>query len=138
MTDDADLLIVNGRVFIAFGPGELAPYGSDIGPRPVAAPTGVAIAGGRIVGVARDEELLRDRRGPRTTVVDARGGLITAGFDDDHIHVMSGARSLDQVDLFRRREILRGGCEKSGRRDGCENRSAKQRTVQPDAHRSTP
>jgi predicted amidohydrolase YtcJ len=100
MTDAADLLILDGRVFQAYPPGELAPYGSDIGPRPVSAPTGVAIAGGRIIAVARDEELLRDHRGTRTTIVDARRGLITAGFDDDHIHVTSGARSLDHVDLF--------------------------------------
>lgn len=100
MSDPADLLIVNGRVFLASGPADLTPYGSDLGPRPVAAPTGVAITGGRIAAVARDEELVRDHRGSRTTIVDARGGLITAGFDDDHIHVTSGARSLDQVDLF--------------------------------------
>ena len=100
MSIPADLLVIGGRVFIAFAPGDLVPYGSDLGPRPVSAPTGVAVTGGRITAIGRDEELLREHRGPRTTVVDARGGLITAGFDDDHIHVTSGARSMDQVDLF--------------------------------------
>ena len=103
MTDrvgSADLLIVNGRVFHAFAPWQLAPYGSDVGPRPVSAPAAVAIAGGRIVALGGSEELRAEHAGPGTRIVDARGGLITAGFDDDHIHVTSGARSLDQVDLF--------------------------------------
>lgn len=100
MSDAADLLIVDGRVFIAFPPSELVPYGSDIGPRPVSAPTAVAVRGGRIAWIGRDEEALRDQRGPRTTVVDARGGLIGAGFDDAHIHLVSGAQALDEIDLF--------------------------------------
>jgi predicted amidohydrolase YtcJ len=100
MSDAADLLIVNGRIFQAFGPRDLVPYGSDVGPRPVAAPTGVAVRDGKIVALDRDEALRRDHGGPRTTVVDARGGLITAGFDDAHIHVVAGAWTLDQVDLF--------------------------------------
>jgi hypothetical protein len=96
----ADLLIVGGRVFEAFGPGQLGPYGSDIGPRPIATPTAVAVVGDRIAWVGRDEEARRDWQGPSTTVVDARGGLITAGFDDAHIHLLSGAEELEHVDLF--------------------------------------
>jgi predicted amidohydrolase YtcJ len=96
----ADLLIVGGRVFEAFAPGRLGPYGSDIGPRPVAAPTAVAVSGERIAWVGRDDEGLRDWRGPSTTVIESRGGLITAGFDDAHIHVLSGAEARTQVDLF--------------------------------------
>jgi predicted amidohydrolase YtcJ len=100
MSDAADLLIVNGRVFVAHRPGDLVPYGSDIGPRPVSAPTAIAVRDGRIAWMGRDPDGLRDLRGPTTTVVDAGGGLISAGFDDAHIHVVSGAQSLDQVDLF--------------------------------------
>ena len=100
MSDAADLLIVNGRVFVAYAPGDLAPYGSDIGPRPVSAPTAVAVRDGHIAWLGRDDDGLRDHRDATTTVVDARGGLITAGFDDAHIHVVSGAQALDQVDLF--------------------------------------
>jgi predicted amidohydrolase YtcJ len=33
-------------------------------------------------------------------VIDARGGLITAGFDDAHVHLVDGANELDWVDLF--------------------------------------
>ena len=101
MSDGADLLIVNGRVFQAFGPRQIVPYGSDIGPRPVAGANSVAIVGGRIAWVGRQDEGLREWKGPRTEVVDAGGGLVTAGFDDAHIHVVGGAQEQGDVDLFR-------------------------------------
>ena len=101
MSDGADLLIVNGRVFQAFGPRDIVPYGSDIGPRPVAGrkrdrrsrTDGSPGSGARTTACATG-------RGPQTEVVDARGGLITAGFDDAHIHVVGGAQELADVDLF--------------------------------------
>ena len=76
------------------------PYGSDIGPRPVAAPNAIAVRDGRVAWIGRDDEALRDWRGPRTELVDARGGLITAGFDDAHVHLVDGANELDRVDTF--------------------------------------
>jgi predicted amidohydrolase YtcJ len=100
MSDAADLLITGGRVFEAYRPSDLVPYGSDIGPRPIAAPNAIAIRDGQIAWLGRDDAAVRDWLGPRTEHVDARGGLITAGFDDAHIHLLSGARALDQVDLF--------------------------------------
>lgn len=100
MTDPADLLITGGRVFTAYRPRELAPYGSDIGPRPVSAPNAIAIRDGRIAWIGRDDEALRDWRGPATEHIDARGGLITAGFDDAHLHLVGGANESDRVDLF--------------------------------------
>lgn len=96
----ADLIVVNARVFRAFAPGEAPSLGSAVGPRPDGAPTAVAVAGGRIVFVGPDGDALSDHRGPGTEIVDARGGLLTAGFDDAHSHVLSGARALDQVELF--------------------------------------
>jgi len=101
VTGEADLLIVGGRVFRAFGPREAVPFGSDLGPRPNDAPDSVAIVDGRIAWVGIGADGLRDHRGPRSQVVDARGGLIAAGFDDAHIHVVGGARELGDVDLFR-------------------------------------
>jgi predicted amidohydrolase YtcJ len=100
VSDGADLLIVNGRVFHAFGPRDIVPYGSDIGPRPVAGDNAIAIEGGRIAWIGRQDEGVREWQGPGTEVVDARGGLITAGFDDAHIHVVGGAQELGDVDLF--------------------------------------
>jgi hypothetical protein len=66
----------------------------------VAAPNSIAVRDGRIAWIGRDDEALRDWRGPSTEVVDARGGLITAGFDDAHVHLVDGAIELDWVDLF--------------------------------------
>jgi predicted amidohydrolase YtcJ len=96
----ADLLLVNGRVFHAFGPRDIVPYGSDIGPRPVAGASAIAVKDGLIAWVGRQDDGLRDWRGPQTEVVDARGGLITAGFDDAHIHVVGGAQELADAELF--------------------------------------
>ena len=101
----ADLLVVNGRIFQAYGPRDLTPYGSDVGPRPVAAPNAVAVVDGRIAWIGRDDEGLRDWRGPATEVIEARFGLITAGFDDAHIHLLEGAEELDHVDLFRLADV---------------------------------
>jgi hypothetical protein len=63
-------------------------------------PTAVAVVDDRITWVGGDSEALADWRGPGTEVVDAGGGLVLAGFEDAHIHLLSGARGLDQVDLF--------------------------------------
>ncbi len=97
---DADLLVVGGRVFRGFGPGETPPDGSAAGAPPSGAPTAVALVEDQIAWVGRDRDALADWRGPRTEVVDARGGLVLAGFEDAHIHLLSGARGLDEVDLF--------------------------------------
>jgi predicted amidohydrolase YtcJ len=100
VSDGADLLLVNGRVFHAFGPRDIVPYGSDLGPRPVASASAIAIKDGLIAWVGRQDDGLHDWRGPQTEVVDARGGLITAGFDDAHIHVVGGAQELSDAELF--------------------------------------
>ncbi len=100
MSAPADLLITGGRMFVAYGPRQLSPYGSDLGPRPVSAPDAIAISGGRIAWIGGHDEAAREWRGPRTEVVDARGGLITAGFDDAHVHLVDGANELDWVDCF--------------------------------------
>ncbi|HEY7589485.1 MAG TPA: amidohydrolase [Candidatus Limnocylindrales bacterium] len=95
----ADLLVLGGRVFRGFGPGERPPTGSDDGSLPAGAPTAVAVADGRIVWLGTDEDARREWREAAATV-DAHGGLIVAGFEDAHVHLLSGARSLDDVDLF--------------------------------------
>jgi predicted amidohydrolase YtcJ len=97
---DADLLLVGGRIFRGFGPGETPPLGSEAGAPFPDAPTAVAVVDDRIAWVGRDSDALADWRGPGTEVVDARGGLVLAGFEDAHIHLLSGARGLDEVDLF--------------------------------------
>jgi predicted amidohydrolase YtcJ len=101
LSDPADLLVVGGRVFVAYRPTDPVPHGSDLGPRPADAANAVALRDGRIAWLGREDEGLRDWRGPTTEVVEAHGGLITAGFDDAHIHLREGANELDRVDLFR-------------------------------------
>lgn len=54
--------------------------------------TAVAVARGRIVAVGRDE--VRELIGPGTEVVDLRGGLLTPGFQDAHVHPLGGGQSL--------------------------------------------
>jgi hypothetical protein len=80
----ADLVILNGRVF----DGD-----SDLGPNQAVAVRGTAIA-----AVGTTAEIAR-LQGPATTVIDARGGLVAPGFNDAHLHLLSGGFTLGQVDL---------------------------------------
>ena len=79
----ADLIVVNGPVFTGAG-------------QPVA--EAVAVAGDRItaVGTRQSVEALR---GPATVVVDAAGGAVVPGFNDSHVHFLSGSLSLTELDL---------------------------------------
>jgi len=81
--DQADLIVQNGKVYTGVD-GVVA--------------DAVAVRGTTIlrVGSAREVDGLR---GPRTQVVDAHGGTIAPGFNDSHVHFLSGALALDQVDL---------------------------------------
>ncbi len=90
----ADLAVVNGRLF------RPPSGGSGLGPPAAGEPTAIAVERGRIAQLGSDADVLRDRRGPRTRVVDARGGLVLPGFEDAHMHLRSGARALDRIDLF--------------------------------------
>jgi predicted amidohydrolase YtcJ len=76
-----DLLITNARVLGMEGA------------------TAVAVSGGRIATVGRDGDVLAGR-GAGTEVHDARGGLLMPGFDDAHVHLRGGARSLDHAELY--------------------------------------
>ncbi|UOQ89108.1 amidohydrolase [Agromyces endophyticus] len=70
MTELADLVIVNGRVFDG---------------RVRTVHTAVAVATDRIVRVGSDARVL-ELRGDATRVVDAAGGVIHPGFVDAHVH----------------------------------------------------
>ena len=66
--------------------------------RGAASRVGIAVTDGRISAVAPDDQL-RELVGPGTQVVDLAGGLLTAGFQDAHVHpVFAGALML-QCDL---------------------------------------
>ncbi len=80
----ADLLILNGRVFAADEAGTTA--------------EAVAVRGNTILRVGSNAELSA-LRGPDTRVVDARGGAVLPGFNDAHVHFVSGGFALADVDL---------------------------------------
>ncbi len=58
----------------------------------------VAVLGDRIVAVGSTAEI-EAWRGPRTLVIDAGGKLVLPGFNDAHVHFVSGGRQLDNVQL---------------------------------------
>lgn len=83
MTESADLVLVNGRVFDG---------------RVRTDSTAVAVLRGRIIRVGSDASV-RELVGEATRVVDAAGGLIHPGFVDAHIHaVFAGVERLS-IDL---------------------------------------
>lgn len=82
--EPADLLIVNGRVFAADAAGTTA--------------EAVAVRGQTIARVGTTAELSA-LRGPATRVIDARGGSVLPGFNDAHVHILSGGFSLSHLDL---------------------------------------
>jgi predicted amidohydrolase YtcJ len=80
----ADLIVTNARVWTL-----------DVA-RPEA--EAVAAAGDRILAVGTRGEIDR-LRGPDTHVIDAEGRFLMPGFEDAHIHLMTGGAQLDSVDL---------------------------------------
>jgi len=58
----------------------------------------LAINGNRIIAVGANNEIQR-LAGKSTSVIDARGQLVLPGFNDAHVHFMSGGFQLASVDL---------------------------------------
>jgi len=58
----------------------------------------VAVQGGAITHVGTSAELAR-LAGPRTRTIDLQGRFVMPGFNDAHIHFLSGALGLREVDL---------------------------------------
>jgi hypothetical protein len=81
----ADLIIHNGVAYPADGSS--------------ARPQAVAVRGDRILRVGSNQEILALRR-ETTTVLDARGGSILPGFNDAHVHFISGGQGLERVNLL--------------------------------------
>ncbi|MGH9347938.1 MAG: amidohydrolase [Vicinamibacterales bacterium] len=59
----------------------------------------IAVAGDRLVAVGTSAEIRR-LAGPRTRVIDARGGFVTPGFNDAHVHIDSTGALLVGVNLL--------------------------------------
>jgi predicted amidohydrolase YtcJ len=58
----------------------------------------VAVVGNRIAAVGSNDEIKR-YAGSRTRTIDARGALVLPGFNDSHVHFLSGGFQLSSVDL---------------------------------------
>jgi predicted amidohydrolase YtcJ len=58
----------------------------------------VAVSRGRILTVGSSKEISA-LVGPETEVIDAKGQLVLPGFNDAHVHFMSGGFQLSSVDL---------------------------------------
>lgn len=84
-TNPADLVIVNGAVFLADGTGRVA--------------SAIAIRGNLIQAVGSRAEI-DALRGPATKELDAHGATVTPGFNDAHVHFLEGSLSLDLVNLL--------------------------------------
>jgi predicted amidohydrolase YtcJ len=81
----ADLILTNGRIWTA---DAAQPWAEAI-----------AIHGDRIVYVGTSAGA-KGIGGSGTKRVDLGGRLVTPGFNDAHLHLMSGALSLERVDLI--------------------------------------
>jgi len=80
----ADLIVSNANVWTV----------DDKLPRAQA----IAIIGERIVAVGSQADV-QGWRGASTRVIDAGGKLVLPGFNDAHVHFVSGGQQLDAVDL---------------------------------------
>jgi predicted amidohydrolase YtcJ len=80
----ADLIITNGKIWTVDSS------------RPTA--QAVAVLGDRIVSVGTSADV-ETWKGSKTEVIDAGGRLLLPGFNDAHVHFVSGGQQLDAVDL---------------------------------------
>lgn len=83
--DSPTLILTNGKIWTGEGPETFV--------------EAVAITGNKIIKVGDSESLL-ELAGSGTEVIDLQGKLVTAGFNDAHIHFLSGSMGLTQVDLL--------------------------------------
>ncbi len=88
-SDRADLVIVNARVY---SPGD----GGQVRERFDEA---IAVRGSKILLVGSNGEIEK-LAGLGTRRIDAKGASVTPAFNDAHVHLFSGAESLQQVDLL--------------------------------------
>ncbi|HEX6750937.1 MAG TPA: amidohydrolase family protein, partial [Longimicrobium sp.] len=81
----ADMVLVNGRVFVADSASTVV--------------QALAVRDGKVIAAGSDAEV-RALASVRTRVVDLGGKLVTPGFNDAHIHIPAGGGSLLAVDLL--------------------------------------
>lgn len=84
-TDKADLIIHHAKIWTGTADSSFA--------------QAIAIKGNRILSVGTNEEILA-LQGDSTDVINAEGKLVTPGFNDAHIHFLSGSTILSNLDLL--------------------------------------
>jgi hypothetical protein len=80
----ADLVLVNGKIFVADDANTLV--------------QAIAVRDGKVVAAGSDAEV-RALAGPGTRTIDLGGKLVTPGFNDAHIHIAEGGGALLEADL---------------------------------------
>jgi len=80
----ADLLVINAKIWTVDANQPKA--------------QAVAVFGDRIIAVGANADV-EGLRGPHTKVIDAGGKLLLPGFNDAHVHFVSGGMQLDSVQL---------------------------------------
>lgn len=100
-----DLIVHNAKVFAADGS---APFDGA-----------VAVRGNQILRVGPSREVRRLRR-PQTMEIDAKGGTVLPGFNDAHLHFISGGLAMERANLLEatsleaiRRAIARFAAERA-------------------------
>ena len=79
-----DVIVHNAKVYTAGARGTMA--------------EAVAIRSNQILRVGSEREVTRLRR-PQTTMIDAKGAAVLPGFNDAHLHLITGGLSLERIDL---------------------------------------
>ncbi len=80
----ADLIVTNARVYSLDSSGSVA--------------EALAVHNNRISAIGRSVDI-RKAGGPNTRVIDAQGRTVLPGFNDSHVHFLSGGFQLSSVDL---------------------------------------
>lgn len=84
LAQQADLILTNGKIWTGNSPSIFA--------------EAVAIKGNKVIRVGTSAEI-RSLGGTNTKVIDLQGKLASPGFNDAHIHFLSGSLGLSEVDL---------------------------------------
>lgn len=82
--DAPDLILLHGKVWTGVSDSSFA--------------EAIAIRGNLIVAVGKSDSI-RALANSQTQVIDVAGKLVTAGFNDAHIHFLSGSKGLAEVDM---------------------------------------
>lgn len=84
VSKQADILLLNGKIWTGETPDKFE--------------EALAIKGNRIAAVGKTSELQK-MADANTKIIDLKGQLVTAGFNDAHTHFLSGSMGLANVDL---------------------------------------